>query len=181
MINIKNNLVIGSKIIYLNEPYIIEFVEFIKPGKCKPFVRLKIRNLKNFKLIEKTFKYLNNIKIANIFYCDCNYIYNIKNDFYFLDTNFNQIVLNKKIINNNIKYLHINNIYNIIFWNNSPINLIIPKILNVKVCSVDLYNNENKLSLAKLYNNLIIKVPFFIKSGDWIKINTINNIYISRK
>ncbi len=178
MVNIKNYLVIGNKINYLNEPYLIEFVEFIKPGKCKPFVRLKIRNLINLKLIDKTFKYLNNIKVANILNYKCNYIYKFRENFYFLNKNFDQIIINKNIINKNEDLLHINNKYNIIFWNNKPINLIVPRILIVKVCSIIL-NKDNKLNLAKLYNNLIIKVPYFIKKGDLIKIN-INKLYISR-
>ncbi len=178
MVNIKNNLFIGNKIIYLNEPYLIEFVEFIKPGKCKPFVRLKIRNLINFKLIDKTFKFLNNIKIANIFYYKYNFIYKTKENFYFINKNFKQIVIDKKIISNNKYFLHNNNKYNIIFWNNKPINVIIPNIINVKVYSI-ISNKNNKLNLVKLYNNLIIKVPYFIKKNDWIKIN-INKIYISR-
>ncbi len=184
MVNIKNNLFVGNKIIYLNEPYNIEFVDFIKPGKGKPFVRIKIRNLINLKLIDKTFKFLKNIKIANIYNYNCNYIYFNNKSLYFLNLiNLEQVVLTKDLIGNKIIWLYKNNIYNIIFWNNIPINLIIPKIIKIKVIFTDFIINKNtnkKYKLAKLINGVYIKVPFFINIGDLIKVNTYKKLYISR-
>ncbi len=186
MSNIKNNLSLGNKIIYLNEPYNIEFIEFIKPGKCKPFIRIRMKNLINFKTIYKTFKNFTNIKIANIYIYKYKYINNINNNFYFLNIENNKkIILNKKNINSKVKWLCNSNLYNIIFWNNNIINVIIPKILKIKVIYTDkLYKNNNSFfnnnKLAKLENGIKIKVPLFIKSGDYIKINTELESYISR-
>ncbi len=186
MSNIRNNLSLGDKIIYLNEPYNIEYIEFIKPGKCKPYIRIKIKNLINFKLIYKTFKTLNNIKMANVYIYKYKYIFNKNDNFIFLNTNNNkEIILNKKKVINNIKWLCKNNFYDIIFWNNNPINFITPKILNIKVIYTDkFYKDNNNIfnnnKFAKLENNIKLKVPLFIKSGDILKVNTKLQCYVSR-
>ena len=39
-----------------NDPYNIIENEFVKPGKGQAFSRVKVRNLKNGRVIERTFK-----------------------------------------------------------------------------------------------------------------------------
>ncbi len=182
--NIKNIFYIGNKIIYSNEPYIIEFVDFIHPGKGRSFIRTKIKNLINDKLINKNFKYNNNIKKANIYIDNYNYLYNYKDIWYFINiNNLSQININNNIIIKNKSFICINNIYKIIFWNNKPIKIIIPKYINIKVIKTSFIlnrNNNTNNKIAYLSTGLIIKVPLFINKGNLIKINTVLNSYILR-
>ena len=46
----------GLKIIFDNDPCVIVENEFVKPGKGQAFSRVRIRNLKTGKTIDKTFK-----------------------------------------------------------------------------------------------------------------------------
>ncbi|HET9835330.1 MAG TPA: elongation factor P, partial [Rhodanobacteraceae bacterium] len=46
----------GLKIIMDGDPYTIVDADFIKPGKGQAFTRIKIRNLKNGRVTEKTLK-----------------------------------------------------------------------------------------------------------------------------
>ncbi len=176
----------GNNIVYINEPYNIEFVDFIKPGKGKPFVRVKIRNLINGKLVVKNFKSINNLKKANILSIEYIYIYNDNKFWYFINKyNFDQIFLDEILLNKNIKWLQKNNIYNILFWNNKPINIKIPNFIYVKVVDFifnikgNTIKNSNKKALLK--NGNYIDVPLFVKKGDIIKVDTRKKKYISRK
>ena len=45
----------GLKIMLDGDPYSIVENEFVKPGKGQAFNRVKVRNLKNGKVVEKTF------------------------------------------------------------------------------------------------------------------------------
>ncbi len=178
---IKNIFFINNKIIYFNKPYNIEYVDFIKPGKGQPFIRTKIRNLITQKLIEKTFKYNENIKKANIFKYKYIYIYNDKKTWFFLNKkNFKQILIEYNSIKKNKYWLQEGDEYNIIFWNKKPINIDIPIFIYRKVKSTSLLLSNN-IKIALLNKNLKIKVPFFIKKGDFIKIDTRYKSYICRK
>ncbi len=182
MINIKNIFFIGNNIVYLNEPYKIKYLDFIKPGKGNSFIRTKIKNLITKKIIEKNFKSFNNIKKANIFIDKYEYIYKFKNNWFFINKkNFNQIFLNEKIILKNKYLICNNNIYNIVFWNKKPIDINIPKYIIIKVNLIK-NNIEKKIKnkIAILSTGLEINVPNFINSGNLIKINTKLKCYISR-
>ncbi len=185
MINIKNIFFIGNNILYLNEPYKIEFVEFIKPGKGKSFIRTKIRNLLNNKLIDKNFKFINNIKNAFVYKYNYLYLYNDNKIWCFINKEiYNIIFLNKKIISSCIKWICKNNIYKIIFWNNNPIKIILPKFIIIKVIDESNFikksSSKNNLKNVTLHNGINLKVPFFINKGDFIKVDPRLGIYISR-
>ena len=46
----------GNKILIDNEPYLVLDNDFVNPGKGQAFTRVKIRNLLNNKVLEKTIK-----------------------------------------------------------------------------------------------------------------------------
>jgi len=46
----------GLKVMMDNDPYNILENEFVKPGKGQAFNRVKMRNLKTGRVLEKTFK-----------------------------------------------------------------------------------------------------------------------------
>ncbi len=182
--NLKEIFFIGNNIIYSNEPYKIEFVDFIKPGKGHKFIRTKIRNWITNKLIIKTFKFFNNIKKANIYIEKYLYIYNFKDNWYFLNKyNYNQIFLSKKIVEKYVFLIYINNFYKIVFWNNYPINILLPKYVILKVIEIDINKKNNfssNIKYVKLITGFKIKVPNFINVGDFIKVNTKYFSYQSR-
>ena len=46
----------GNKVLIDNQPYLILENEFVNPGKGQAFTRIKIKNLLNSKVLEKTVK-----------------------------------------------------------------------------------------------------------------------------
>ena len=51
-----NDMKPGVKVLFDGDPYSILENEYVKPGKGQAFNRLKIRNLKNGRVIEKTIR-----------------------------------------------------------------------------------------------------------------------------
>ncbi|QJC36886.1 elongation factor P [Enterobacteriaceae endosymbiont of Donacia vulgaris] len=180
-----NNFKIGMKFIFLNQPYIIESNEFVKPGKGQAFVRIKMRNLITEKLIDKTFKSTYNLDTADIVEKKLKYLYNETDYFYyFMDQNsFEQTIISYKIIKKKQKWLISQYDYIITFWNQLPIFLTLPNFIKLKVINTSIIgkgsiiNNNKKATMS---NGEIIKVPSFIKIGDIIKIDTRKKKYISR-
>ncbi|QJC28592.1 elongation factor P [Enterobacteriaceae endosymbiont of Plateumaris consimilis] len=181
-----NNFKIGMKFIFLNEPYFIESSDFVKPGKGQAFVRIKMRNLINEKLIDKTFKSTDSLNTADIVENDLLYLYTEKDNFYYFmyKKSFEQIMISKFIIKDKYKWLVPNQTYNIVFWNESPIFINLPNFIKLTVINTNMnvksetINSVNKQAI--LSNGEIIKVPSFIKVGDKIKIDIRYKSYISR-
>ena len=61
-----NEFKAGLKIILDNDPYTIVENEFVKPGKGQAFNRVKVRNLKTGRVIERTFKSGDKVEGADV-------------------------------------------------------------------------------------------------------------------
>ncbi|CAL4317835.1 elongation factor P [Buchnera aphidicola] len=180
-----NNFRSGLKIIFENEPYLIESSEFVKPGKGQAFVRVKLRKLLTRQLIEKTFKSTDTLEIADVLEHTASYLYNDKNFWYFFKKNtFEEICIEKSIVGIHKKWLLEQDTCVVIFWNDQPISVIPNKFVNIKVIdtSVALKGSTVNAStkLAILSTSAVIKVPLFIKIGSLIKVDTRSGEYVSR-
>ena len=66
----------GLKIMLDNDPCAIIENEFVKPGKGQAFNRVKIRNLKTARVIERTFKSGDTLEGADVVDMEMQYLYN---------------------------------------------------------------------------------------------------------
>ena len=66
----------GLKIILNGDPYNIVANEFVKPGKGQAFNRVRVRNLKTGRVVERTFKSGESVEAADVFETDVQYLYN---------------------------------------------------------------------------------------------------------
>ena len=65
----------GLKILLDGEPFAIVENEMVKPGKGQAFNRVKIRNLKNGKVTERTWKSGDSVESADVVDADMRYLY----------------------------------------------------------------------------------------------------------
>ena len=75
----------GLKIMLDGEPYNIIENEFVKPGKGQAFNRVKVKNLKNGRVIEKTFKSGEKVDAADVMDTTMQYLYNDGEYWHFMD------------------------------------------------------------------------------------------------
>ncbi|QCI27389.1 elongation factor P [Buchnera aphidicola] len=182
-----NNFKIGLKVLFENQPCSIENVDFVKPGKGQAFSRVKLRKLLTNQLIEKTFRSTDGLLRADVYDIKYMYIYYNDNNWYFMHRqNFEQLSLNKNIIQNKYKWLLEQNDYLITFWNNNPISIEMNNFVNLKVVSdlsgksLNSTMSNTKLKLYKLHTGLVMPLPLFIQVGDIVKIDTRTEEYHSR-
>ena len=74
----------GLKILLDGQPYTILENEFVKPGKGQAFNRVKIRNLKNGRVIDRTFKSNETVEAAEVNDIDVQYLYNDGQFYHFM-------------------------------------------------------------------------------------------------
>ena len=65
----------GLKIIIDGDPCAIVENEMVKPGKGQAFNRVRIRNLKTGRVVEKTFKSGESVEAADVMETDMQYLY----------------------------------------------------------------------------------------------------------
>ena len=65
----------GLKILLEGEPYAIVENEMVKPGKGQAFNRVKVRNLKTGRVVEKTWKSGDSVDAADVVDADMQYLY----------------------------------------------------------------------------------------------------------
>ena len=66
----------GLKIMISGDPHNIVENEFVKPGKGQAFNRVRVRNLKTGRVVEKTFKSGESVEAADVFETAVQYLYN---------------------------------------------------------------------------------------------------------
>ena len=74
----------GLKILLDGDPYAILENEYVKPGKGQAFNRVKIRNLKTGRVVERTFKSGDTAEGADVVDQDMQYLYTDGQFWYFM-------------------------------------------------------------------------------------------------
>ena len=79
-----NEFKAGLKIMLDGDPYNIVENEFVKPGKGQAFNRVKVRNLKTGRVIERTFKSGDSVEAADVHETEMQYLYKDENSWHFM-------------------------------------------------------------------------------------------------
>ena len=175
----------GLKILINNQPFTVLDFQHVKPGKGNQFTRTKIKNLIDGSVLDKTFKSGEKIGIPDIESRSVNFLYKDEELMHFMypDT-YEQISLTKKDMGSAIYYLKENMNVKILFFNNTAINLDLPKTVSLKITSTEPGMKGNTVSGATkpaiLETELKIQVPLHIQSGDLVKIDTESGKYVER-
>ena len=175
----------GLKVIIDSDPYTILENEFVKPGKGQAFNRVKLKNLKTGRVIEKTFKSGESIEAADVIDIEMQYLYGDNDVLYFMNqNNYNQLEVNKSICQDAIKWLKEQDICTITLWNDASINIVPPNFVNLKIVETDPGlkgdTSGGGSKPATLETGAVIKVPLFVQIGEIIKVDTRTGEYVSR-
>ena len=97
----------GLRILLDQDPYIIVENEFVKPGKGQAFNRVRVRNLKTGKVIDKTFKSGESVEAADVIDRDMQFLYSDGEMWHFMEPNsFEQFAANEAAVSN-LSLIHI--------------------------------------------------------------------------
>ena len=99
----------GLKIILENDPYSIVENEMVKPGKGQAFNRVKVRNLKTGRVVERTFKSGDSVEAADVMESEMQYLYNDGSFWHFMvPDNFEQYTAGKETVGEGAIWLKAN-------------------------------------------------------------------------
>ena len=175
----------GLKVMLDGDPAAIVENEFVKPGKGQAFSRVKIRNLKNGRTIERTFKSGDTIEAADVVDAEMQYLYNDGEFWHFMNPeSFEQLVADKSAVGDNAKWLKEQDVCIVTLWNGNPLTVEPPNTVTLKVVETDPGLKGDTSGgggkPAKLETGAVVRVPLFIHQDEIIKVNTRTGEYISR-
>lgn len=175
----------GLKIIIDGDPCSIIENEFVKPGKGQAFSRVKIRNLKTGRVIERTYKSGESVEAADVMDITVQYLYSDGEHWHFMDPNsYEQYAAGEVAVTDCKKWLKEQDECTMVLWNGNPLTIIPPTFVELKIVETDpglkgdTSGGGNKP--ATLETGAVVRVPLFVQEGEVIKIDTRNGEYVSR-
>jgi len=175
----------GMKVILEGDPYAIVDNEFVKPGKGQAFNRIKVRNLKTGRTIERTFKSGDSLEAADVMEVDMQYLYNDGQFWHFMvPDNFEQHQADQAVVGEGSIWLKDGMTCIVTLWNGAPLVVTPPAHVELKVVETDPGVRGDTATggqkPAKLETGATVRVPLFINEGEVVRVDTRTGEYLSR-
>jgi len=175
----------GLKIMQDGDPCSIVENEFVKPGKGQAFNRVKIRNLKTGRVVEKTFKSGESVEAADVMDTDMQYLYADGEFWHFMDpASFEQMGASETAVGDAKLWLKEQDTVEVTLWNGVPLSVTPPNFVELKITQTDPGvrgdTAQGGTKPATLETGAVVKVPLFIEEGETVKIDTRSGDYVSR-
>ncbi|HEY4732330.1 MAG TPA: elongation factor P [Gammaproteobacteria bacterium] len=175
----------GLKVMIDGDPCSIVENEYVKPGKGQAFNRVKYRNLKTGRVIERTFKSGDALEGADVVDVNMQYLYNDGEFWHFMvPDNFEQYIAGVAIVDEAAKWLKGQEMCIVTLWNDVPLAVSPPNFVILEVTDTDPGLKGDTTSggskPATLETGAVVRVPLFVDRGDSIKVDTRTGEYASR-
>jgi elongation factor P len=175
----------GLRIILDNDPCVIVENEFVKPGKGQAFSRVRIRNLKTGRTVDKTFRSGESVEAADVKDADMQYLYSDGEFWHFMvpDT-FEQYAADAKAVAEAKPWLKEQDLCQVTLWNNSPLVVSPPNFVELQIVRTDPGIRGDTASggvkPAQLSTGAVVRVPLFVEEGEVVRVDTRSGEYVSR-
>lgn len=175
----------GLKVMVDDAPCNIVETEFVKPGKGQAFTRIKIRNLKTGRVVERTYKTGDSLQSADVADIEMQYLYTDGELWHFMaPENFEQYAISAETIDEASKWLKEQDTCMVTLWNDQPIQVTPPTFVSLTITETDPGLKGDTSGgggkPATLETGAVVRVPLFVQCGELIKIDTRNGEYVSR-
>ncbi len=175
----------GLKIMLDGDPYNIVENEFVKPGKGQAFNRVRVKNLKTGRVVERTFKSGDSVDAADVMDTELQYLYNDGEHWHFMHPDsFEQITAEAPAVGDATKWIKEQDMCSVTLWNGVPLSVEPPNFVVLKIVDTDPGVRGDTSGgggkPATLETGAVVNVPLFVQLGETIKVDTRTGTYVSR-
>jgi elongation factor P len=176
----------GNYIRYNGEIVQIEELQHRTPGNLRAFYQVKMRNVRNGKIVENRFRPGDEVDRLNVETREYQYLYSDGESLVCMDNNtYDQIYIDKELLGESLKFIKEGTTLLITFENGTqPITAQAPPhvVLQVQYTEPGVQGDTATRTLkpATLENGTEIRVPLFINTGDTVKVDTRTGEYVER-
>ena len=133
-----NQVRTGLKVIENGEPNVIISCDFIKPGKGQAFTRVKMRNLLNGRVNEKTCKPSDLLEGADVVETSMQYLYTDGQHWFFMNPDtYDQVEADAAALGGAEQWIKEEDVCSVTLWNGHPILVAAPNFVIREVVETD--------------------------------------------
>jgi elongation factor P len=175
----------NTKILIDNTPFSVETVEFVKPGKGRAIYKFRLRNLFSGNVLDITYHSGEKVEETSVTIHEMQFLFKEGDNYIFMDnSSFEQLPMTQAQMGDKGGFLKEGTPVVVMMWNERPIDLQLPKIVELKVletsASLKGATITAQMKEGKLETGMIVGVPSFVKEGDIIRVDTRSGNYIER-
>jgi elongation factor P len=163
---------------------VVEYTH-VKPGKGGAFIRLRLRNLKQGTVVERTFNSGEKLEVPDVEEKNMHFLYQQGAEYVFMDQEtYEQITLTKEALGDAVKWLKEDLVAKMLMHAGEALGVTVPTKVELKVVTTvpgvrgNTVNNVTKE--AVLETGAKIQVPLFVEEGTVVRIDTRTGEYLER-
>jgi len=176
----------GLKIEMDGVPYeIVDFLH-VKPGKGGAFIRTKLKNMINGRVVENTFRSGEKMVKPDLESKEMQYLYRESEDFVFMDMeSYEQMHASVAQIGEKGGYLKDGMELKMLLYKGQPLDIDLPASVVLEITETepgvkgDTVSGASKPAIVE--SGISVNVPLFVNIGDRIKVDTRSGEYIGRE
>jgi elongation factor P len=175
----------NTKLIVDGVLYSVEEVEFTKPGKGRSVYRLRMKNLRDGGVIDRTYRSGEKVDEARLDTRNEQYLYREGDNYIFMDTKtFEQHPVHASLLDVKKNFLKEGMEVVMVMYGDEPIDVNLPITIDLKVIETEVATKtatitpQSKSSVVE--TGYRVNTPSFIKVGDVIKVDTRTGSYVER-
>jgi len=175
----------NTKLIIDGVLYNVEEAEFTKPGKGRSVYRLRLKNIRDGGVIDRTYRSGDKVDTATLSTQEEQYLYREGNQYIFMNNDsFEQRGVSEELLGEKKSFLKEGMQVTMLMHGDEPIDVTLPITVDLKVIESEIsiktatVTSQNKTSIVE--TGARIDTPSFIKVGDVIKVDTRTGTYIER-
>jgi elongation factor P len=175
----------GTKFVINNIPYRVEENEFMKPGKGQAIYRLKLRNLFDNAVVNRTYRSGDKVDDIRTETYKGQYLYKEGNQFVIMDkATFEQHYVNEEALGDKRFFMKEGDEVTVTMFGERPLEIEIPTFVELKVVGSTITSRTSTITAqykpAQLETGASVDVPAFVNEGDMIKVDTRTGTYVER-
>lgn len=175
----------GLKIEIEKVPYEIVDFQHVSPGKGRAFTRTKVKNMLNGNVTEKTITSGDKVDQADTEQVEMQFLYKDAAGYNFMNqATYDQTAIQEDTLGDAKNLLQEGLVIQIMYYNGRPIGVELPTFVVLKIVETDpAFKGDTATGgskPAKVETGAVVHVPFHVKEGDLIKIDTRDMAYVEK-
>lgn len=181
-----NDIKPGMKVKVDGEPYVVVSNEFVKPGKGRAINRIRLKNLLQGRVVDKTYTSGDKLDLADVAELQMRMLYKEAEGIVFMDDKtYEQFTIPLSMLDNVLQWLMEDRVYTVTLYNGNPISVEPPTFVEMKIVESDPgvkgdTASGRVLKPAKTESGAFVQIPLFVDVGEVVKIDTRTGEYVSR-